>query len=317
MAPRVMSERPNHATQPLVSVIVPAFNHALFVTDALDSIRDADYPNVEIVLIDDGSTDETWERVSEWRARNPAVTVLADRQPNVGLTRTLNRLLALASGRYVTLLASDDRLVRGGLTSRVRFLEAHPDSKAVFGDCRVIDGSGFLLEEHGTGAGYSGARRRLRRDAAAEIVEHWAVPGPVLLYEREAILGLGGYDESLIHEDWDLYLRLAARDEIRFLDEVVAEYRVHGENTVADPARAVLLAEDLRRVAWRSRLLFRGHLWLELIHETCTWAARAAQLRGQRARWAAWKIASAVMKLLAMAIPRRPSDQAGKAAHPQ
>jgi glycosyltransferase involved in cell wall biosynthesis len=302
---------------PLVSVIVPAFNHEAFVTEALDSIRDAGYAHLEIVLIDDGSTDGTWDRVSRWRDANPTITCIAKRQANAGVGRTLNRLIEEASGQFVAPLASDDRLVPGGIKTRVAFLRGNPQYKAVFGDCRVIDSNGVVLSEHGTGAGYAGSRTRLLMDPAGEIVKHWAVPGPVLLVDRRAIGLVGGYDETLLPEDWDLFLRLAARNEIAYVDEVVAEYRLHGDNTVARPDRALALAMDLQRVAWRSRRLFRGHLRLELIHETCTWAARAAQLRRQPVRWAAWKAASIGMKLIAMAVPRRPSDQAGRAAGAQ
>jgi glycosyltransferase involved in cell wall biosynthesis len=296
---------------PKVSVLVPAHNHERYVAEALDSVRDAGYPNIEIVLIDDGSTDSTWERVTRWQQANEAIELVASRQMNAGVVRTLNRLLQGARGQYVALLASDDRLMPGGIASRVEFLDNNPRFKAVFADCRRIDAEGNVTAEHQTGAGYPGARLRLLRDPAREIVEHWAVPGPVLMYDRRTILDMGAYDESLIHEDWDMYLRLASRDQIAYLDEIVADYRWHGGNAGADPARAKALAEDFRKVAWRSRRLFRGHLRLELIHETCTWAARVADLRGQRLAWAVWRLASIAVKVVAMAVPRRPSDQAG------
>lgn len=296
----------------LVSVVVPAYNHERYVEATLDSVRDEGYPNVEIVVIDDGSADGTWDRICAWKERNAGrLSIQAIRQQNAGLTVTLNRLLDRADGEYVTMLASDDRLVPGGLAARVSVLEARPDLIAVFGDARVVDANGRVTSEHAIGFGDSRARARLRRDPAREIVEHWGVPGPVMLYRRDAVRKLGGYSEDLSLEDWDLYLRLASRNAIAYIDETVAEYRWHGENTVARPEHAARLADELRRVAWRSRRLFRGRLRLELIHEGASWAARAAWLRRRWHAWLGWKAASIAAKIAAAALPRRLPDRAG------
>ena len=298
---------------PLVSVVVPAFKHERYITEALDSIRKDGYPNVEVIIIDDGSPDGTWQRIDAWVAANTGtLAIQAMRQENAGLTRTLNRLLAMASGTYVAMLTSDDRLHSGGIARRVAFLEANPGLSAVFGDCRVVDTHGAVIAEHGVGFGDTrAARRRLLADPAAEIVSRWGVQGPVILYRRDAILAMGGYSEDLIIEDWDLYLRLASRGEISFLDTVVADYRWHGANTVALAESTVKIAEEMRRVAWRSRRLFRGHLYLELVHESAAWAARSAALTRRWPAWLLWKVASVTLKLLAMAVPRRNSDQVG------
>lgn len=309
MTRRVAPSRES-AHRPLVSVIVPSFDHEQYIASALDSIQEEGYPRLEIVLLDDGSSDRTWETAKAWLERHEGgLPMRAERQANAGLTAALNRLLRFAQGEYVVMLASDDRLLPGGIASRVEFLERRPDLIAVFADCRVIDGAGRVIQEHGVGFGDPRARQRMLRDAAREIVERWSVPGPVLLYRRQAVLDMGGYDESLRLEDWDLYLRLASRDAIAYLDRVVAEYRWHGDNTVARPEYATELAEELRAVAWRSRRLFRGHLYLELVHEAASWAARAAKLRGRWRQWMTWKAVSIGMKLVAALVPRRPSDQ--------
>ena len=123
-------EPPSVPRVPLVSVLVPAYNHERYIAAALDSIRDDGYPNLEIVVIDDGSTDETWDRVVAWeRANRDAVAIRTTRQSNVGLAMTLNRLLEQASGSYATTLASDDRLLPGGIEARVGALEDRPISR--------------------------------------------------------------------------------------------------------------------------------------------------------------------------------------------
>jgi hypothetical protein len=94
----------------------------------------------------------------------------------------------------------------------------------------------------------------------------------------------------------------------------VAEYRLHGDNSGAAIKSALRIADEMHEVAWRSRNFFRGRLRMELMHESASWAARSAELRRRRVAWAAWKLRSVAWKLAAMAIPRRPTDQAG--AHP-
>ena len=297
---------------PLVSVVVPAYKHERYVTEALNSVRQDGYPNVEVVVIDDGSPDGTWERIESWVAANEdTLPIQAVRQENAGLTRTLNRLLTLARGTYVATLTSDDRLRSGGIARRVAFLESSPGLVAVFGDWRVIDAHGAVVAEHGVGFGNADVAGRLLADPAAEIVSRWGIQGSVILYRRDAILAMGGYSEDLTMDDWDLYLRLASRGQISFLDTVVADYRWHGANTVALAESRLTIANEMRRVAWRSRKLFRGRLYIELVHESATWAARSAALTRRWPAWLLWKVASVSLKLLAMAVPRRNSDQVG------
>ena len=103
--------------RPLVSVIVPSYNHARFVQACLESVAADPYPAKELVIIDDGSTDGSAHVIQSW-IEQPSASELAIRyevHPNHGQTRTLNELLALASGRYIAYVASDDLLVPGGL----------------------------------------------------------------------------------------------------------------------------------------------------------------------------------------------------------
>lgn len=301
------------STAPLVSVLVPAYNHQEYIEETLVSIRDEGYENLEIVVVDDGSTDETWERITSWASANrDAVPLVSMRQENRGLTRTLNGLLDLGRGEYAAVVASDDRLLPGGIAARVAFLEARPHLSAVIGDCRVIDADGRVISDRGVGFGHPLAPRRMQDDPAGEIVGRWGVPGPVILYRRQRVRQIGGYAEDLLLEDWDLYLRLASLGEIAYIDQIVSEYRWHGENTAGRPELAVRLADELRSVAWRSRHLFRGRLYLELVHESASWAARSAALRRRPLSWVGWKAASAGLKLLAAIVPRRPSDQVGR-----
>ena len=240
---------------PLVSAIIPVYNHDRFVIDCLESVRSEGYSNLELLVLDDGSKDGSFAKVQAWMEahKDCFAKVRAWTQPNAGVCRTLNRLIAEATGEFVTMVASDDRLLPGGIQARVSLLQAHPDWLLVFGDAQTIDGSGHVL--------HTSTLKAHRADLAAlanprrmpfELLLRWSLPGPVYLARRSAwdpVLGVGPYDESLFLEDRDFYLRLLSHQAVGFLPQPVAQYRVHGSNACKDPARRPVLRETLARSA--------------------------------------------------------------------
>lgn len=224
----------------LVSVLVPAYNHERHVAACLDSVAAETWPRLELVVLDDASTDDTYAVAQAWAARYgdrfERVSVLRN-EANAGVGATLNRLVEKARGRYVVTLASDDLLVAGGIAARVEHLRSTDSRGAVIGDCWLTDDTGVVRQEsayvslHGARKQALAAPSGIRR----EIILNWSVPGPVLLFDRDLVARIGGrmYDESLIAEDRDLYLRLLALDALRFVDVPVAVYRLHGTNTGA------------------------------------------------------------------------------------
>jgi len=230
---RLLGRVGKDASLPLVSIIVPVYNHESYVAECLDSIILSSYSNVEIIVIDDASSDTSVAAVDRWiEAHREAEVVFRVHAANRGLLATLNEGVGIARGEYIFSLASDDRLLPGGTLARVQFLEERPDLLAVFADCRVIDGAGRQV--HASGIEDLYAAHGMRKNALTSpsliehaIVFHWAVPGPVLLCRRKAFEIVGLYDETLTVEDWDLYLRLARTKKLGFVDEFVSEYRVH------------------------------------------------------------------------------------------
>ncbi|WOB49049.1 glycosyltransferase [Xanthomonas hydrangeae] len=249
------------ASWPLVSVLIPAYNHARFVQRCLDSVLEDPYPCKEIVIIDDGSSDATGEKIAQWIAthghRLPVQFVQRD---NRGVAATLNELALRARGDYLRLGASDDYLLAGGLDAQVRYLRAHPQKLAVIGDACVVDQHGKLLhgsamrDLHRVDTGMYRSERGIRR----AVIQQWAVSGAVALLRRSAFDARAGWDESLRIEDWDFFLRLAARNALGFVDVPVCAYRLHGNNlskTANVRARIANLSES-RQVSLRCAELF-------------------------------------------------------------
>jgi glycosyltransferase involved in cell wall biosynthesis len=245
---------------PLVSVLIPAYNHERFVQQCLDSVLEDPYPSKEIIIIDDGSTDETSTKIKEWMDRHGhELRVEYARHSNRGIASTLNELAARAHGQYLRLGASDDYLLPGGTEAQVRYLQTHPSKHAVIGDCVVVDQQGNRLHQSGM-RDLHGANKDLYRSSEGirrAVISQWAVGGPVALIRKSALDTVDRWTEGLRIDDWDFFLRLAARDALGFIDVSVCAYRLHGANlskTRHRPTRIVNLTESRRVAVQRSRL---------------------------------------------------------------
>lgn len=246
---------------PLVSILIPAFNHGRFVQRCLDSVLEDAYPAKELLIIDDGSTDDTAERIAEWVAIHcMEIPIEYVRRENRGISATLNELAARASGEFLRLGASDDYLLSGGLEAQVGYLLAHPAKGAVIGDSIVVDREGNKLHDsgmcdlHGADKQLYGSDDGIRR----AIIGQWAVSGPVALIRKSALETVTLWTEGLRIDDWDLFLRLAADNALGFIDVSVCAYRLHGANlskTRHVATRVMHLAES-RQVALRRICLF-------------------------------------------------------------
>lgn len=258
---------------PLVSILIPLYNHQDYIIPCLESVCNETYPAKELIIIDDGSTDKSAERVQAWLATNPcSFPVKFISRPNKGVSATLNELFELSSGEYIALLASDDLLVKGGIEARLNYLLHHPEKLLAVGDYQVIDMDGTLTYTSGIEQLHCGRRRYLANEEliVGELIFHWSLAGPVYLFRRSFMVETGGYDHSLALEDWDICLRLGAKGQIGYVDTVVAAYRWHPGCTSRLPEKEIALLMDRYRTAVKNRHLFSGlywwHLWVHGLH---------------------------------------------------
>jgi FkbM family methyltransferase len=214
----------------LVSVVIPCFNQAHFLGNAIESVLAQTYPYVELVVVDDGSEDNT----SEICGRYPGIRCI--RQDNRGLSAARNTGLRCVTGSLVAFLDSDDRLLPGALAAGVSCLRMNPECVFVAGAYRFIaaDGSGLVeYPPHG-----------VREHHYVELLRtnYIGMPG-VVLYRRDLFSAIGGFDVSLKScEDYDLYFRATRNFPIQCYDEVVGEYRRHGANMSGNPSRMLTTA---------------------------------------------------------------------------
>ena len=207
------------AMAPTASVVVICYNHGRYLPEAIESVLAQSLENVEVIVVDDGSTDDTPDVAS----RYPTVRYI--RQRNRGMAAARNTGLRASRGRFVCFLDADDRLLPDALRIGARSLEEHGDCAFVSGHHRLIDAEGRPLPmESRPCVGEEHYRTLLERNY---IGMHATV-----LFRREALERVSGFDPSLrACDDYDSYLRIASRMPVHCHDGLVAEYRQHGSNT--------------------------------------------------------------------------------------
>ncbi|MET4089320.1 glycosyltransferase [Bradyrhizobium sp. S3.5.5] len=246
---------------PLVSVLVPAYNHARYIRRCLDSILEDAYPRKELVVIDDGSTDGTADVISDWISRNSSsLDVRFQYQENRGISRTLNELGRLANGEFLRVVASDDFLLPAGITTQVDYLQQTPSRLAVFGDAIVVDGQNHRVHDSLISDVYGADKSEYLtpESLSRQIICRWSVGGPVLMIRKTAFEALEGWNEELSVEDWDIYLRLLAVGGLGFVDIPVGAYRLHGSNTSRTQIveKRIRNLQDMKKTARRCSHLF-------------------------------------------------------------
>jgi len=232
---------------PLISVLVPAYNHEKYVGKTLNSVLEDQYPNKELVIIDDGSTDDTTRIIEDWvNLHKDEMEIKFQSRKNGGITKTLNDLIYLSNGEYILFIHSDDYLVAGGIMKRYDYLQEHPEKLAVFADCFVIDKEDKKIHNSGLSDFYYADKSKyLNPDTLRkEIITNWSVPGGTIMVKKEAYKQFR-YNEDFIIEDLDFYLYFASKNLIGFLDEAVSAYRVHGENTCMKDENWIKVQKDI------------------------------------------------------------------------
>jgi glycosyltransferase involved in cell wall biosynthesis len=212
---------------PLVSVCMPSFNHAPFLPPAIESVLAQTYPHVELVIVDDGSTDTSLEIARRYASRYPERVKVFTHDGNAhrGISATANLAFQRSSGAYWCGLSSDDAFVRDKVERQVTFLEQHPEIGLVYGPARVIDAFGHRM-------GLTFARDLSReRDPLLSLLEGNCLHARIVMLRRECLEKAGLRDENLEDEDWELWIRIAAHYRVAFLPEPVAYYRIHTTNT--------------------------------------------------------------------------------------
>lgn len=198
---------------PLVSIVTPAFNQGAYLAETIESVLSQDYANIEYIVLDDGSTDDTAEIISRYDGR-----IRSERHDNIGQARTLNKGWRMARGEYLGYLSADDLLEPDAVSRLVSELIKSPDIAVSYGDFKLIDSNGRVFRSVRTEE-YD--RRRLTVDIICQ-------PGPGALFRREVFARTGGWTGKLRQvPDFEFWLRASRVGPFKRVPEFLARYRVH------------------------------------------------------------------------------------------
>ncbi|AYC34554.1 glycosyltransferase [Pseudomonas cavernae] len=210
--------------QPLVSVIIASYNHAPYIEASILSVLAQSYPHIELLVVDDGSKDDSVERIRRLQEQHGFDFRT---QANQGLARTLNDCIARSRGSLIAPLGSDDIMLPERIATQVAYMQGKPEVGICAGNIQTIGADGQPMARR--------ERERPFRRLDFEDVFQGDKPGapaPTLLFRREALERVGGFDPSVRLEDLLVALKITrAGFFIDVLAEVLAQYRVHGSNT--------------------------------------------------------------------------------------
>ena len=214
------------AAAPSVTVVALCFNHVRFVIECLESIRCQTYQTFQLIVMDDCSKDGSQQKIEAWLAAHFPDAIFIRHDRNVGICRTLNEALARATGDYISMIATDDVWEPSKIEVQLAAMQAQPARVAVvYSDAKRIDEAGKRLPEDFIAQHRPGFEPPSGQVFAALAHENF-IPAMSTLIRRQAMLDAGGYDERLLFEDYDMWLRLARCNDFTFVPGAPARYRL-------------------------------------------------------------------------------------------
>lgn len=204
-------------SSPVVSVLVPAFNSARFLRESVESVLSQTFSDLELIVVDDGSVDETVSILEEYRSDQ---RVRIERQEHLGLRTALELGRRVSQGALLARHDSDDLAMPDRIEKQVAFLDAHPDVVAVGGATELVDASGRP---------FSRGTYPLDHDAIVALLPFsTALADPATMIRRDAMDAVGGWRTTMkVAGDYDLQLRLAEVGQLANLPDTLVRYRVH------------------------------------------------------------------------------------------
>jgi glycosyltransferase involved in cell wall biosynthesis len=216
--------------EPLVSVIIPSYNAGRFMAEALDSVLGQTYRNLEVIVVDDGSTDNTAEIVGRY-----AETVQFVRMAHTGMPGLVrNGGIDRARGELIAFIDADDVWMKDKLATQVELLQRRPEVGLVHTNLQVIDESGHYMREIFLGCpGSQGLSDDYPESSFTQLMKGDSGIWTSSVVVRAACLAdVGKFDGSLpVAEDWHLWIRVARKFKVAFLAQPLAKHRRHPSNT--------------------------------------------------------------------------------------
>jgi glycosyltransferase involved in cell wall biosynthesis len=213
----------------LVTVICLCYNHDSFVVEALESVINQSYKNIELIVVDDYSTDNSRVTVENWLKNYPEIQFIAN-DVNLGNTKSFNKALKLAKGECIIDLAADDVLLQNAIAMQINGFE-----KSTYDNLAIVYGNAELITESGDFDSYyfevDAQKKVIKKRPTGDIYANILAGGDSIcsvsaMVKKEVYDALNGYDENLYYEDLDFWIRASRNYQFDFVDEIIIQKRM-------------------------------------------------------------------------------------------
>lgn len=211
---------------PKVSVICLCYNQSTWVEEAVTSVLHQTYPNIQLIVIDDASTDDSLSKIRQLKETHPSIEIiLLDK--NQGNCRAFNLGLKLATGDYIIDFAADDVMISNRIEEQINFFKTLDESYGViFTDAEYINAKGEFIRMH---YDYLKKKKLIVKipegDVYRDVVSRYFISSPTMMIKKEVLDLLGGYDETLTYEDFDFWVRSSRQYKYAFLNKSLTKVR--------------------------------------------------------------------------------------------
>ncbi len=232
---------------PSVSVVMTVFNAVEYLDEAIDSVLQQTFSDFELIIINDGSTDKSLEKLQQWEKKDKRISVFD--QNNKGRAESRNRGLDLANTNYVAMMDADDIATPNRLQLCYEYLKHNSDVVAVSGQFETICMYGVQLNRSSEPLEHTEIEQSLLQDLGASFIQGAS------MMRKEVVIKVGGYDSSYeLGEDTDLFLRIALEGKLKNLPDVLLSYRKHPAS-ITSSDNELLIPNCIERVkkAWVAR----------------------------------------------------------------
>lgn len=269
-----------YTMQPLVSVICLCHNHKPFLEEAIESVLTQTYSNIELIVVDDASTDGCKDVLERLCQEHDLLYI--DLPKNIGNCAAFNKGFSQARGKYIIDFATDDVMLPHRIEQQVRFFEMQePNVGVVFSNAEIIDEDGNLLKLHYLIDDQGNVKDSVPEgDVYSEVLSRYFISPPTMMMRREVLNDLGGYDESLAYEDFDFWVRSARIYQYAFQPHCLTKVRrvkaslstklyEKGDRQLESTYRVCLKAANMNRCR-RDELALIKRLRYEMRHAVLT-----------------------------------------------
>jgi glycosyltransferase involved in cell wall biosynthesis len=208
---------------PFVTVIAISYNQEMYVIDTLNSIRNQTYAHIQLIVSDDGSTDNTKSLIRKWLKENWPDAKFLDHANNMGVTRNLNSALPFIEGEYYQFIGCEDVMLPHKIETQVKLLQQHTDAAIVYSDMYLMNETGYIdnktyYKKYPDNVPQSGA-------LYGELIKKCFVATPTALMRSDVVKKLKKYNEHLDIDDYDFWVRASKEFNFLYHNDVTMYYR--------------------------------------------------------------------------------------------